>query len=921
MQVQAPSSTSRKGSPAAALALVGLVLGSLGIGYLLGSRRAQAEAPARSVQLPRPAPLAASSIGQDLPQLRITMDPADFQELQGLRDEALALGHIAKPLKRYFPARIGEREHAAKLRLKGDLLDHVESERWSMRVVLKDESFEGMKLFSIQAPATRGYLWEWLGHRAARREGLLAPRSMFVSTQLQGTQRGIYFLEEHFTKDLLESQKRREGPIVKFDEEVFWAQSQLRQQGAPQVFHPGRAGFVARSSAFDEERLNKDPGLARQLSDGLARMDSLLQASVAAWEADFPAGADQLQRGAQARAELWQARAAWVEDLVDLRQAAKLHALLSLLHSQHGLAYHNLRFYFDPVAAKLEPIFFDAMAMKDLGPSTPIAQAQALADQHLILRAYRGSPLYRESFALELARMLAPGYLEELLAELWPELELLEAELLASGELPPRFRLARMRSQLMGSRAALRKSLFPEAPLGAVARHRLGADGEGQLEVDLWATSESPVVAEAFLFENGLELAALEVAEDPQPSLGGGALLIGTGKRARFAFDANSRLAGLVKLRAQLQEASDGSEAQRSRGLRLKLRWRYAGESRTQELSLDSRLENDAWWQAASRPRSPSLARALEAHEFLRWDPTRAELWVLAGSWAVQGDLVLPEGLELHAAPGTELRFAPQAVLLSHDALRFKGSREQPIRLGPQDPAAGWSGIIVLDAPRATLWEHVWVHSAREVKRAGWITTGGVSFYRSELNMQAGGILEALGEDALNLFGTTASLQDVLFDGSASDALDADFVQLSVERCRFSNIAADAIDTSGSRARLVDCRFEGIGDKCISAGERSQVEVQGGEVLDAAIGLAAKDLSDVKIQGLRLEGVRNFQLTAYRKKAVFGPATIQAAGLISVGENGPCLAQTGSRITLDGQDVPQRDFDPKELYSDGLLGN
>ena len=34
---------------------------------------------------------------------------------------------------------------------------------------------------------------------------------------------GVYALEEHFTKELLESQKRREGVIISFDEHRFWS--------------------------------------------------------------------------------------------------------------------------------------------------------------------------------------------------------------------------------------------------------------------------------------------------------------------------------------------------------------------------------------------------------------------------------------------------------------------------------------------------------------------------------------------------------------------------------------------------------------------------------------------------------------------------------------------------------------------------
>ena len=39
---------------------------------------------------------------------------------------------------------------------------------------------------------------------------------------LNGKNLGIYALEEHFDKALIESNKFREGPILKFDESILW---------------------------------------------------------------------------------------------------------------------------------------------------------------------------------------------------------------------------------------------------------------------------------------------------------------------------------------------------------------------------------------------------------------------------------------------------------------------------------------------------------------------------------------------------------------------------------------------------------------------------------------------------------------------------------------------------------------------------
>ena len=117
--------------------------------------------------------------------------------------------------------RVGEQTVAARVRIKGDFLDHLRGDKWSLRIELKNGKLFGMSRLSIQSPATRGYLWEWLVMEAARRDGLLAPRSMFVNVVVNNHPTGIYYLEEHFSKELLESQGRREGPIVTFDDATY----------------------------------------------------------------------------------------------------------------------------------------------------------------------------------------------------------------------------------------------------------------------------------------------------------------------------------------------------------------------------------------------------------------------------------------------------------------------------------------------------------------------------------------------------------------------------------------------------------------------------------------------------------------------------------------------------------------------------
>ena len=105
----------------------------------------------------------------------------------------------------YVPATIthGNIQYDVRLRLKGDHVDHLETDKWSFRIKVKDDkSIFGMKVFSIQHPKTRIYSNELLYNLMLKEEGVLAPRYSFIEVVINGENKGIYALEEHFSKEL-----------------------------------------------------------------------------------------------------------------------------------------------------------------------------------------------------------------------------------------------------------------------------------------------------------------------------------------------------------------------------------------------------------------------------------------------------------------------------------------------------------------------------------------------------------------------------------------------------------------------------------------------------------------------------------------------------------------------------------------------
>ena len=109
------------------------------------------------------------------------------------------------------------------IRLKGDLSDHWSESKWSLRVnMVKGNTLLGMSRFSLQDPVTRLNTNEWLYLQTLKREGLLSVRYDFVNLKINGKDMGIYAIEEHFSKEFIESNERRQGVVVSFDDYLNW---------------------------------------------------------------------------------------------------------------------------------------------------------------------------------------------------------------------------------------------------------------------------------------------------------------------------------------------------------------------------------------------------------------------------------------------------------------------------------------------------------------------------------------------------------------------------------------------------------------------------------------------------------------------------------------------------------------------------
>lgn len=120
-------------------------------------------------------------------------------------------------------------------------------------------------------------------------------------------------------------------------------------------------------------------------------------------------------------------------------------------------------------------------------------------------------------------------------------------------------------------------------------------------------------------------------------------------------------------------------------------------------------------------------------------------------------------------------------------------------------------------------------------------------------------------EDSVNFIRTKGTIKKIEIYNAKFDAIDTDFSELIFNEIKVYSSSNDCLDFSYGKyeilyANLIDC-----GDKAISVGEKSSLNIKNLETLNSKMGLAAKDSSKVKVNNAKIKGV-DICLAAYKKK-------------------------------------------------------
>jgi hypothetical protein len=253
----------------------------------------------------------------------------DYKQLLEDREKAMRLEINHQPNKIKAELWFKGKTYNAKVRLKGNLMDHWRSRhKMSLRVEIKGKNYIlGFKKFSLHKAGSRQFPFDHVFQSLMGHLGNLSSVHKYAHVFVNGESWGIMDLEEHVSKEFLEKQKKKDSIIVEFgDRKLSYEYKKKYQKSGNQIYPHYRLYDLKLNMHLYSQNKNLK-------SKGYREWFTYIAESRLAPEDNT--------------------------ELYDIDRYALTVLLAKIWNNCHSLGGSNLRNYFNPYLLKLEPITTD----------------------------------------------------------------------------------------------------------------------------------------------------------------------------------------------------------------------------------------------------------------------------------------------------------------------------------------------------------------------------------------------------------------------------------------------------------------------------------------------------------------------------------------------------------------------------------
>jgi hypothetical protein len=621
-----------------------------------------------------------------------------------------------------------------------------------------------MKRFSIQHPKTRNYLYEWVFHQLLKKEDILSLRYDFINVTINGKNLGIYALEEHFGKRLLEHNQRREGPIIKFNDELLY-QDRIHAKSVAQSWELSwdfvsdffQSYYVSDIDLFQSQRTFSDSLLKMQFFHARSLLGLFRQGKLA------------------------------THKVFDIHKLSKYFILSYLAGAHHGVGnWENLRFYYNPITSLLEPIGFDGDAGQK---ATPMIESEKDDFHHSVFE----DTLFLKEYIANFEKFSNSKYLDTFFKEIDTLLD--EKLNIILSEWPY---WAFDKNIYYQHQRYLNKMLHPPKSLHA-SIYTLGRD---YIEIDVGNIQSLP-------------LNVLKIVYNDNIILSPNKKVFIKGRKS-----SNSPIY-FQKIKFKLPDNLIGSDINPDD---LKVHYSiYATNTEIRTAIYPWKYIDENIIAQDFMKEEPNI----QGFEFISEDKEHKIIFIKSGSWNLSKNLIIPSGYNVYAHSGFRLNLYNSARILSYSPIHFIGTEENPIYIYSSD-STGQGLVVINAPQKSVLEhvhfedlsnspQHGWklsgvvnfYNSDSKISHTSFMniqSEDGLNIIRSSFEMNHCFFQNTLS-DAFDCDFTSGTISNTSFINCGNDGIDVSGSQIKIEDI-FINNADDKGISVGENSNLTGGNVE-----------------------------------------------------------------------------------------------------------------
>jgi hypothetical protein len=784
----------------------------------------------------------------DIEKLIIDIDYKNFEKIKRSREIALKNQRLRQNDAKWSSAKLiyNNKKNKIKIRLKGMLNDHWSHPyKWSFYVKIDDNnsSIFNLRRFTLQPPETLNFVKEWLYMKALKKEGLIYHRTKFLELIINGNQYGLYTLQERSMKELIENNRRREGPVV-----IFSNQERL------------------------EEEINLNYLSANKISDYFWRS----QIKPVQFKESYKGTVqEKYLNKAISLLELFRDKKLSVDEVFDLDQISKIMAIRAIFGSTE-FDVDDLKFYYNPVSNLLEPISKEVHSepKRFLSGFNPwIFNSDNLrypGQKHFLDLFFNDDDFYKK-YLSELNNYSTNEYILNLIKQ--NEAEFKEVKKILKLNFPS--------EELFINKDFENISTFIQNTLNPIQKphFNLLKIFNNNLEFKVTNTQILPIEITGLAKDNDI----LDLKSS---------IFVG-GVNVNSNFFNKNDFQKIIRIECLTIKCDQDSLD------KIDVKYKVFGQEKIYSNSINFWNNNLKLETFNSKLSDPLFI--LDKYKFIK--KIGKNIVIEDQDWKIDEKIIIPEDHKLIVKKG-KIRFSNKGQLISFSPIFIEGEKENPViitsDLNQNLNKENGNGILIINTNEESVLNNVIFKNLSAPNVISGIgLLGSINFYKADVKILNTKFYNNLvGDDYINIIKSNFHIENSYFEETNSDSIDIDFSKGSIINSKFFMSKNDAIDFSGSEVNLENINIYGAGDKAISVGEGSILRAKNILIENSNIGVASKDSSIAYLDNVAINNV-NIGLAAYIKKIEYGAPEIIVTDIKLSNYQNDFISDLNSKITVD----------------------